>query len=127
MHENIAYPERKQKQNDKDRQHIYYTACRPHPENDHHHTHQVSNAYLDWLWWLIEPVCMMLIYAVMFGVVFHASERYFPVFIFIGLTMHIVKNPRQIHQHRQNDSHNVRQIIYIYLLQCGEAHSGTLR
>ena len=48
---------------------------------------EVSNAYLDWLWWLIEPVCMMLIYAVMFGVVFHASERYFPVFIFIGLTM----------------------------------------
>ncbi len=47
----------------------------------------MSNAYLDWLWWLIEPVCMMLIYAVMFGVVFHASERYFPVFIFIGLTM----------------------------------------
>ena len=39
MHENIAYPERKQKQNDKDRQHIYYTACRPYPENDHHHTH----------------------------------------------------------------------------------------
>lgn len=48
---------------------------------------EVSNAYLDWLWWLIEPICMMLIYAVMFGVVFHASEQYFPVFIFIGLTM----------------------------------------
>ncbi|MCM1251504.1 MAG: ABC transporter permease [Clostridium sp.] len=48
---------------------------------------EVSNAYLDWLWWLIEPVCMMLIYAVMFGMVFKASEPYFPVFIFIGLTM----------------------------------------
>lgn len=48
---------------------------------------EVSNAYLDWLWWLIEPACMMLIYTVMFGVVFKAAEPCFPVFIFIGLTM----------------------------------------
>lgn len=48
---------------------------------------EVSNAYLDWLWWLIEPACMMLIYTVIFGVVFKASEPNFPVFIFIGLTM----------------------------------------
>lgn len=48
---------------------------------------EVSNSYLDWMWWLIEPFCMMLIYTLIFGVVFHASERYFPVFIFIGITM----------------------------------------
>lgn len=48
---------------------------------------EVSNSYLDWLWWLIEPLCMMLIYTVMFGVVFRASEQYFPIFIFIGLSM----------------------------------------
>lgn len=48
---------------------------------------EVSNAYLDWLWWLIEPVCMMLIYTVMFDLVFHVSEKYFPIFIFTGLTM----------------------------------------
>ena len=30
---------------------------------------------------------MMLIYTLIFGVVFHASEQYFPVFIFIGITM----------------------------------------
>ncbi len=48
---------------------------------------EVSNSYLDWLWWLIEPFCMMLIYTMIFGVVFHASEQYFPVFIFIGITM----------------------------------------
>ena len=29
----------------------------------------------------------MLIYTMIFGVVFHASEQYFPVFIFIGITM----------------------------------------
>lgn len=48
---------------------------------------EVSNSYLDWMWWLIEPFCMMLIYTLIFGVVFHASEQYFPVFIFIGITM----------------------------------------
>lgn len=48
---------------------------------------EVSNSYLDWLWWLIEPFCMMLIYTLIFGFVFHASEQYFPIFIFIGITM----------------------------------------
>lgn len=48
---------------------------------------EVANAYLDWLWWLIEPVCMMLIYAVIFGAVFKASEPYYTVFIFIGITL----------------------------------------
>ncbi len=48
---------------------------------------EVANAYLDWLWWLIEPFCMMLIYTLIFGVVFKASEQFFPVFIFSGLAM----------------------------------------
>lgn len=48
---------------------------------------EVTNSYLDWMWWLIEPFCTMLIYTFIFGVVFHAAEPYFPVFIFIGLTM----------------------------------------
>ena len=39
------------------------------------------------MWWLIEPICMMLIYTIMFGIVFDASEQYFPIFIFIGITM----------------------------------------
>ena len=48
---------------------------------------EVTNSFLDWMWWLIEPFCMMLIYTVMFGVVFDAAEEHFPVFIFIGITM----------------------------------------
>lgn len=48
---------------------------------------EVANAYLDWLWWIIEPFCMMLIYTLIFGVVFNASEEYFPIFIFSGLAM----------------------------------------
>lgn len=50
---------------------------------------EVSNSYLDWLWWLIEPFCTMLIYTVIFGVVFKAAEPNFPIFIFIGITMWI--------------------------------------
>jgi teichoic acid transport system permease protein len=48
---------------------------------------EVANSYLNWMWWLIEPVCMMLIYTLIFGVVFNAKEKFFPVFIFIGITM----------------------------------------
>lgn len=48
---------------------------------------EVANAYLDWLWWIIEPFCMMLIYTLIFGKVFNASEQFFPIFIFSGLAM----------------------------------------
>lgn len=47
---------------------------------------EVANSYLDWLWWLIEPFCMMLIYSFVYGIVFRTSEQYFTAFIFIGLT-----------------------------------------
>lgn len=48
---------------------------------------EVANSYLNWLWWILDPVCFMLIYTFMFGYVFKAREPYFPVFIFIGLSM----------------------------------------
>lgn len=48
---------------------------------------EVASSYLNWMWWLIEPMCMMLIYTVIFGIVFNAKEEFFPVFIFIGITM----------------------------------------
>lgn len=48
---------------------------------------EVASSYLNWLWWLIEPFCMMIIYTVIFGYVFRAKEQYFPVFIFTGITM----------------------------------------
>ncbi len=48
---------------------------------------EVSNSYLNWIWWILEPLCFMLVYAWIFGVVFQAEEANFPVFIFIGLTV----------------------------------------
>lgn len=47
---------------------------------------EVAGSYLNWVWWILDPVCFMLIYTFMFGYVFKASEQYFPAFIFIGLT-----------------------------------------
>lgn len=48
---------------------------------------EVSNSYLNWIWWVLDPLCFMLIYTFIFGYVFGASEQYFPVYIFIGLTI----------------------------------------
>jgi ABC-type polysaccharide/polyol phosphate export permease len=48
---------------------------------------EVANSYLNWLWWILDPLCFMLIYTFIFGYVFKAGEPYFPVFIFIGLSM----------------------------------------
>jgi teichoic acid transport system permease protein len=48
---------------------------------------EVANSYLNWVWWVLEPFCFMLIYAFVFGVLFNAKEKHFSVFIFIGITL----------------------------------------
>ena len=48
---------------------------------------EVASSYLNWIWWVLDPFCFMLIYTFIFGYVFSAKEPYFPVFIFIGLSM----------------------------------------
>lgn len=52
-----------------------------------HLREEVTNSYLDWLWWVIEPLCMMLIYTLVFGFLFESAEPNFAIFVFIGLTM----------------------------------------
>lgn len=47
---------------------------------------EVSDSYFNWLWWVIEPFCFMLIYTFVFGYVFKYKEPYFASFVFIGLT-----------------------------------------
>lgn len=47
---------------------------------------EVADSYLNWLWWIIEPVCFMLIYTFVFGVVFKNKTPYFASFVFVGLT-----------------------------------------
>lgn len=48
---------------------------------------EVTNSYLDWIWWVLEPFCNMIIYTIIFGYVFNAAEEHFMLFIFIGITM----------------------------------------
>lgn len=48
---------------------------------------EVANSYLNWVWWVLDPLCFMLIYTFIFGYVFKSSEQYFPVYIFIGLAV----------------------------------------
>lgn len=48
---------------------------------------EVAGSYLNWIWWVLDPLCFMLIYTFIFGYVFDAAEEHFPIFIFIGLTM----------------------------------------
>lgn len=47
---------------------------------------EVANSYLNWLWWILDPLAFMVIYTFMVQIVFKTSEPYFPVFIFVGLT-----------------------------------------
>lgn len=48
---------------------------------------EVINSYLGWIWMILEPLCFMLIYTFIAKVVFKSSVEYFPVFVFIGLSM----------------------------------------
>ncbi len=48
---------------------------------------EVAGSYLNWIWWILQPICFMMIYAFIFGTVFNAKEEHFSLFIFIGLTM----------------------------------------
>ena len=71
-------------------------------------TEEVSESYLNWLWWIIHPLMMMLIYVFVFTVVFKSKETYYTVFIFLGLagwdffnrmlneSVNIIRNNRNI-------------------------------
>ena len=48
---------------------------------------EIANSYLNWLWWILDPLCFMLIYVFMFGYVFKSKLQYFAIFIFIGITL----------------------------------------
>lgn len=48
---------------------------------------EVANSYLNWVWWVLEPLCMMFVYAFIFGNVFGMREDNYAVFIFLGLAL----------------------------------------
>lgn len=46
---------------------------------------EVADSYLNWLWWIIEPFCFMLIYVFVFGYVFKNKTENFASFVLIGI------------------------------------------
>lgn len=48
---------------------------------------EVASSYLNWLWWVLDPLLFMLVYTFISVIVFKSKEMYFPVFVFIGLTI----------------------------------------
>lgn len=47
---------------------------------------EVADSYLNWLWWIIEPFCFMLIYTFVFGMIFPNNTPFFASFVFVGQT-----------------------------------------
>lgn len=48
---------------------------------------EVAGSHLGWVWWFLEPLCFMLVYAFMVMTIFNASEKYMLAFVFIGNTI----------------------------------------
>ncbi|MBO4389468.1 MAG: ABC transporter permease [Lachnospiraceae bacterium] len=49
---------------------------------------EVANSYLNWIWWVLEPICTMLVYMLVFGNILpNMKEDYFGAFLFVGLTV----------------------------------------
>ena len=47
---------------------------------------EVAGSYLNWIWWILEPLCYMLVYTFVVRIVFYSREDYFACFVLIGLT-----------------------------------------
>ena len=47
---------------------------------------EVADSYLNYLWWVVEPLCFMIIYVFVFGYIFNNEQPYFSSYVFIGLT-----------------------------------------
>ena len=48
---------------------------------------EITNRKLSWLWWVLEPLSFMLIYAFVYGTVLNVREEYMPLFIFLGIAL----------------------------------------
>lgn len=48
---------------------------------------EVADSKLNWVWWVLEPFCFMLIYSFVYGTLFGGTEKYHGLFIFVGLSI----------------------------------------
>ena len=48
---------------------------------------EVASSYLNWLWWVLDPLLFMCVYTFIAVTVFKSKMQFFPIFVFIGLTL----------------------------------------
>lgn len=48
---------------------------------------EVADSYLNWLWWILDPLLLMLVYMFIGQVIFKSKIDAFPIFVFLGLTL----------------------------------------
>lgn len=48
---------------------------------------EVASSYLNWLWWILDPLLFSMVYIFLSGIVFKSREDCFPIFVVIGLTV----------------------------------------
>lgn len=48
---------------------------------------EVADSRLNWLWWVVEPLCFMLIYTFVFGYIFGNKDPHFASFVMMGLPL----------------------------------------
>ena len=48
---------------------------------------EVAGSVLNWIWWILEPLCFMGIYAFVFSMFFTGTVQYLTAFIFLGITV----------------------------------------
>ena len=46
---------------------------------------EIANSYLNWIWWVLEPLCDMLVYSFIFGTLLVKKQEHYAVFIFSGI------------------------------------------
>ena len=45
---------------------------------------EVAGSYLNWLWWILDPLLFMLVYTFVVRVVFTSREQYFAAFVLVA-------------------------------------------
>ena len=83
---------------------------------------EVASSYLNWLWWVLDPLLFMMVYTFIAIVVFRSSVQYFPLFVFVGLTLWNFFNKTVIQSVKlvRNNSSIVSKVYvpkYILILQ----------
>lgn len=46
---------------------------------------EIANSYLNWIWWVLEPLCDMLVYSFVFGRLLIRKQEHYAVFVFSGI------------------------------------------